>query len=370
MTVEEQISAQLAAEYAELNGAVTPPAAPVAPVVIPPVVEPIVPVTPPAEPVIVTPVNVVEPPIVDVPKVRSFDEEFADRFKGKTVADIEAALTPKEVFANEKIKHLNDLAAKGIDVTSKEFLELQSLDIDKADTLFEQWKRTDAGKGLSDATIKHEINKKYNVDEWASKEDSELTLDDRANKEKMLRDMNFSKEWLISKKNESALEKQIDPAVSAALARDIEASQSNWEKVVDSDLVNKITKLSSPISYKDETGKVVESQFNLEVSEQDRKEVGEIMKQLTKDQNAFFKQFQDEKGNQRHDSLFTMMLKAKNYDKAVALANSEGAEKRALAIEKESKNTNFVPSESKSLEKPVLTVVDAQKEAIKNMNMK
>lgn len=379
LSIDEQMAARMAAQYAEQMGTVIPSAAPVIPPPVAPVVEaPIVPPVATPDPVVIDPVvspvvNVVESPALEPVKVKSFDEEFAERFKGKTVADVEQALTPKEFFANDKIKHLNELASKGVDVTSKEFLELQSLDVDKLDKvddiLFEAWKRGEEGKGLSDKTIKFEINKKYNVNEWIDKEDSELTDEDYANREKMSRDGNLKLEWLKAYKNERVLEKQVDPSVSMALAQEATTRQNNWEGFVDSDLVNKITKMSSPISYKDETGKVVESEFNFEISEQDRKEVGQIMKQLTKDSDTFFNQFKDDKGSPNHNALFTMMLKARNYDKAVALASSDGAERRALAIERASKNTNFTQASSGAPVAKVLTMQEALAEGIKNMKI-
>lgn len=289
------------------------------------------------------------------PVVKSFEEELFEKTGGKykSYAEIEQALTPKEIFANDKIKHLNELAAKGVDVTSKEFLELQSLDIDKMekvdDILFEKWKRGEEGKGLSDKTIRYEINKKYNVEGWIDKEDSELTDDDVANREKMSRDAGLSKQWLTNYKNERVLEKQVDPAVSAAMAKEVELSNQNWDKFVESDLVSKIAKLSSPISYKDETGKTVESEFNFDVPEPIKQRAAELMKQLPRDPNAFFNQFKDEKGNQKPDSLYAMIIKAETADLRAAMAYSQGAEQRAVVIEKSAKNTNFTPAPAESV---------------------
>lgn len=286
--------------------------------------------------------------------VKSFEEYLAEKSGGKynKWEDLETALTPKEVFANEKIKHLNELAAKGVDVTSREFLEIQSKDFEKLDKsddiLFEKWKLGEEGKGLSEKSIRHEINKKYNVDGWIDKEDDDLTADDIANQEKMNRDAVNDKQWLIDYKNERTLEKAEDPKVAAAMAEQQKTFQSNWEKFVDSDLVNKITKYTTPIYAKD--GKTVESEFNFDISDQDRKEFGSIMKQLPVDTNAFFGQFikkgEDGKVTRDDAALFNMMVRAKNYDKAVALAYSDGAAKEALRIEKEQKNSNFKQNES------------------------
>ena len=307
--------------------------------------------------------------------VKTFEDYLAERSGGKYKKweDVEVELTPKEVFANEKIKHLNELAAKGIDVTSREFLEIQSIDFEKMDNtddiLFEKWKRSDEGKGLSEKTIRYEINKKYNVNEWIEKEDSELTEDDRANQEKMLRDARESKKWLTNYKNERVLEKQVDPEVAKALAKSNEEKLKNWDKFVDSDLVNKITKLSSPVSYKDETGKSVESQLDFEITDEDRKEVAAIMKQLPRDSNVFFNQFKDKDGNRNHEALALMMLKARNFDKARALSYTAGSEQRALVIEKAAKNTGFKATESQTQGKVFATMEEAQKDAFQKMKI-
>ena len=365
-TFEEQVAAQ----YATNNGGLTE-------IVETPAVAIETPATPPATPPVVeTPAVAIEtpatppatPPVVETPKGKSFEEEIAERTGGKynKWEDLEKELTPKELkFANDKIKRFNELAEKGVDVTSREFLELQGLDVEKADSLFEKWKRSDDGKGLSDSTIKHEINKKYNVEEWQNKDEDELTQDDIANKEKMIRDINSSKEWLTNYKNERVLEKQIDPAVAETMVRQREEQLNSWDKMVDTDIINKVAKLSSPISYKDETGKVVESSVDYEISADDKKYVSDLFKQLPRDPNAFFNQFKDDKGNQNHEALASLILKARNYDKAVADSYTAGAEQRALQIEKTSKNTNFAPAAASSGVK-ILTPEEAQQEAIRN----
>ncbi len=319
------------------------PAATPEPTPAPLVTEPIPTPTPAA-----TPEPMLEP--TPTPVVKSFDEELFEKTGGKykTYAEIEQALTPKEVFANEKIKHLNDLASKGIDVTSKEFLEIQSLDIqgmtDAEQLIFEKWKRGDEGKGLSNETIMLDIRDKYKVEEWIEKEEHELTPQDKANREKMSREAGVSKEWLTNYKNERVLEKPIDPSVSEAMAKETELRNQNWDKFVDSDLVNKITKLSSPISYKDEAGNIVTSDFDYEIPKTTIEKYGNIMKNLPRDPNAIFGLFKDAKGNDDPTALFRALVKSETADERVAMAYSQGAEKRAVVIEKNAKNTDFKPA--------------------------
>lgn len=374
MTPEEINAALAKTVEASIKG--TPVVTPVSETPIAAVETPVAAVvnTPVSE-VIETPVKTeAETPSAETPKgepVKSFEDYLSERSGGKFKKweDVENELTPKEVFANEKVKHLNELAAKGVDVTSKEFLELQSLDFDKIDKvddiLFEKWKRGEEGKGLSEKTIRHEINKKYNVNEWIDKADEDLTEDDKANQEKMQRDAGLSKEWLVNYKNERVLDKPIDPAVIETRAKEAKQFQDNWEAFVESNLVNKFSKLSSSLNDK--------SEFNYDVSEQDRKEVAEVMKGLTKDSNVFFNQFieKDKDGKQvrNHDALYTMMLKARNYDKAVALAYSDGAAKEALRIEKEVKNTNFQPAQTATTERVFANNDERLKDAVAKMKI-
>lgn len=334
----------------------------------PPKVEPPKAEEPPkVEPPKVDPPKNEEPPKVEPPIVqKSFEEELTEKFGGKykTIDEIKAILEkPEFEFADEKLAHWNELAKKGIKIDA-EFIELQGKDYEgitnPLDAIVEAMKVGEF-KGLSDNVINLELNKKYNFNEWKDKAEEEMTPEDHANRELLERDGSLKKEWLINYKNERVLEKQEDPKVLEAMAKEAEINQSNWEKFVETDLVNKITKLSSPINDKGET-------FDFEISENDRKEVGEIMKALTKDPMVFFGQFldKDDKGNvvRNHAALYNLMLKGRNYEKAIALAYVDAASKEALRIEKEAKNTNFEAGQSGGGEKVYATVQEAQAAAV------
>lgn len=313
-----------------------------------------------------------EPPKVEPPVVqKSFDEEFLARFdnKFKSVDEIKALLEkPEFEFADERLEHWNELAKKGIKI-DREFIELQGKDYENMDNpldaIVEAMKISEF-KGMSDNVINLELNKKYNFSEWKDKAEEDMTPEDNANRELLERDGTLKKDWLINYKNERVLEKQEDPKVLEAVAKEAEINQSNWEKFVDSDLVNKITKLSSSVNDKGET-------FDFDISEQDRKEVGDIMKALTKDPMVFFGQFldKDDKGNtvRNHAALYQLMLKGRNYEKAIALAYGDAAAKEALRIEKESKNTNFSAQQSAGAEKVYATVQEAQAAAVRDKKL-
>jgi len=163
------------------------------------------------------------------------------------------------------------------------------------------------------------------------------------------------------KHSPEAKEKQPDPKALEAMAKEAEIMHNNWEKFVDSDLVNKITKFNVPVNDKGET-------FDFDISEQDRKEVGDIMKALPKDTNAFFGQFveTDENGNQKSNpaALYQLILKGKNFEKAIALASKDAASKEALRLEKEAKNTNFAPGQAAGEAKVYATIQEAQAAAV------
>lgn len=282
-------------------------------------------------------------------KVAITDEQFEKYLEEKTKGkykkfeEVENVLnTPKEEL-DEEIKHWNDLKKKGIKI-DKEFLELQAIDFDKIeavdDIIFEKWKRSEEGKGLSEKAIRTLINKKYNVDEWREKDDSELTEDDRLNQELMLRDKDDSKNWLKQYKADRTLAKEVDPKIAEGEKAMALAYQQDWEKDAESS-IKEITKLSSSLN-KDES-------FDFEISEQDRKEVLGIVNLLTKDATVPFSQFieTDKDGNKKVNKggIALMLLKAKNYDKAVALSASDATAKERLRIEKEHKGIDFTPSE-------------------------
>ncbi len=312
----------------------------------------------------------VEPQVIQ----KSFDEQFLEKFenKFKSVDEIKSLLEKPQVkFANEKIAHLNELAEKGFEI-NKEFLELQSKDYDSwtnaEDIELEAMRILKPEyKGLSEKSLKALLEQKYKISEWNDKNPEDYTPEDEVNIELFERDALNSRAALTQYKNERVLEKQIDPEVSAAMAREAEQNLANWEKFVDTDLVNKITKFSIPVGEKGEQS------FEYEISEQDRKEVGEIMKALPVDTNVFFGQFQetDTKGNKvrNHQALAEMMLKARNYEKAISLAYADGVAKEALRAEKEVKNTNFKPAESGSGKPAPVNLQEAMADAVRKQKI-
>jgi hypothetical protein len=90
-----------------------------------------------------------------------------------------------------------------------------------------------------------------------------------------------------------------------------------------------------------------------------------VMKGITKDSSVFFSQFVDADGQMNHEKFYTFMLKAQNFDKAVAVSFVQGGESRAVAIEKALKNTNFKPSETASAGQGFASDEDALRAAMR-----
>lgn len=323
--------------------------------IVPPVVEKVEPVIEKVvEPVKVEKVEPVIEKTVDTPvKIKSFEEELSERTEGKykSFDDIKKDLeAPKgETFFDDEIKHFNELKKKGVKI-DKEFLELQSKDFDTMKPMeihIEALKLKDENKGLSDRTLAIKLNKLYNISEWMEKNEEDMTDDDKANEEMFAHDANLNKEALKKFKNERTLFKEPDPVATEAMAKEAKSRQEKWEKDVDNDLVAKTEKFSTEVEDKETKEKIV---FDFKISDEDKKEAAIVMKSLPKGLDAYIGRHvtKDASGNYQvnHAGVYGDYLKAKNFDKAMALAVEYGKEQGKLLAEKHAKNTSFGATES------------------------
>lgn len=276
---------------------------------------------------------------------KSLDDYLTERTAGKFKKweDIEKVInTPSVKFANDNIRHWNELAEKGIEL-NEEFFELQRLDVDKlkdpSDILLQAMKRKPEYKGLSESTLKLQINKKYNISEWKDKESDDFTDEDKMNQEIYMRDAHNESEWLTNLKKERTFSKQPDPELLKQQQAEAEAFEAKWEKFVDDDLYSKVTNLSTVV---DESTKEA---FEYKISETDRKEVANQMKLLSKDVNVIFNQFleKDSGGNVQlnHRKVYEMLIKNKVWDEAIKHAFNDAKALGALKEVKAIKNINF-----------------------------
>lgn len=339
----EEMAAMRQAANAPVESIIEMPASTPAADVIPPAATPAINSIPDPTLAAAIPAPVPEVPIE---KPKSFEELLAERTKGKfnKWEDVEPIINAsKDEFADDEVRHWNDLKKKGVKL-DKQFFELQNLDIEglknPKEILLQTMKLK--GENLSDRALNVQIEKKYGISTWIDKEESELTDEDAANKEIFMRDAQKDLEWLRNFKKERTFVPEQDPTVAATEQAKKDAFQANWEKFVDDDLSTKANSLSVVIDPE------TKDSFEYKISEADRKEVSDIMKLLPRDLSALFSRYveTDTNGNPQinHAKVQRMLLRDKVFDQAVVNARKDG---EALGSKKEIenlKNANFIPA--------------------------
>ncbi len=289
--------------------------------------------------------------------VKSFEDYLKEKTQGKFEKweDVEQIInTPKEEFADDEVRHWNDLKKKGVKL-DKEFFELQSLDltggadgiVDPEYVLLQAMKRKEATQGLSDKTLHVELNKKYNYDEWKGKEEADLTDIDLANREIMLRDAKNDLNYLENYKKERTFVNQPTAEQITQQREEAKRGLERFEQFLDKEVFEKITSLSIPI---DEATK---ESFDYKLSEADRKDAINMMKLMATSGDVLLDQFayKDEKGAKQyhHNKIFEMITKAKTFNEAVKNAYNDGKAVGAKTFVKEEiKNVSFTPTDGKT----------------------
>lgn len=296
--------------------------------------------------------------------VKSFEEILAERSQGKFQKweDLEQEInTPRDQFADDNIKHWNELAKKGIKL-DKDFFELQSLNLEDdemnpEDVILQAMRRKDEYSGLSEKTLKRDLDKKYNYSAWIDKFDNngllkegeELTDDDLANQEIMLRDSQRDLEWLKNYKKERTFIPEPDQAELQRQSDNQKQKLQNFEKFVDDELFAKITNLSTKVKIDDNT---TES-FEYKPSEADRKEQAALMKLLPLGTSILVNRFAEKQpdGSMKINDqrVYQMLLRDKTYDDAVSNAYKDGMAHGAKKFVKEEvKNVTFQAADHNS----------------------
>lgn len=252
-------------------------------------------------------------------------------------------------FANDKIKHWNELAKKGINF-DKDFFLLQDMDVDKmanpVDVVLEAQKRNDKST-LTDDLRLLKIRKKYDMDSWANTAEDDLTDDDKLNRAEFMDEVEKSKEFLKKYKSERAFLPPVDEAAEQAMAKQRENAHKEWEGFVDKDVVGKIPSFETEYEDKDTKEKI---KFEYKFSDEDKKEMSDVMKNLPKNINVYFEKYltKDKDGNviPNHIGVGLDRLKAINFDKAVKAALQEGIERGKFLAEKSAKNVQLPTNEN------------------------
>lgn len=286
----------------------------------------------------------------ELPKQKSFEEYLEERTAGKYKKweDVESVISaPRDEFADDEVRHWNELKKQGVKL-DKEFFELQNLNLDSLkdpkSILLQAMKLKPENKNLSDKTLLFQLEKKYGLSAWIDKDEAELTDEDQANKDFLVRDAQIEYDWMQDYKKKRTFVPQPDPEKIKAKQDADAAWQSDWERFVDDKLYGGVTNLSVVIDPE------TKDSFEYKISEADRKEIAEIMKVLPKNVNAMFKPFMetDSNGNPQinHSKVYQMLLRNKLFDQAVIKARSDGEAVGGRKEIEKIKNTNFTPTGS------------------------
>lgn len=295
------------------------------------------------------------------PIVETFDTQLEKYLAEKTAGkfkkfeEIEAVINRPVEEYDDDIKRLQELKRSGVTL-DKDYFELQNLNLDGDENgivdpefvLIEAMKRKQETAGLSSRTLLNQLNKKYDYNGWIDKDDADLTDDDLANRELMLRDAQNDLQYLSKLKEEKAFIKPVNAEEVQRQADLRKSTISNFEKMVDEELFAKVTTLTTEIEIDKDTKEVYEYKY----SEADRKRAADLMKLSVADLSILVTQFaeKDATGNVKINDrkVYEMLLKNNTYDEAVKNAYKDGMALGAKKFVKEDlKNAQFTPADSR-----------------------
>ena len=241
---------------------------------------------------------------------KSFDEEFKERFKGKTVDEIEAALTPKEAkkYKNAILEKLIELDEQGLDI-DEDFIALQTKDFtskDREQLMLEDMKSRKEYKGWTEDELKMELNDLYKRDEW-SVDEADRTDKEKLARKRFERDAEAVREKLIEKQQATSLKtKGLTPQeIENMKIAEIKA-QADFEKSIDKNVLANGSKLSLIVD--DTTAEA----FDFDISEQDKIWAGKILKDSRVDMKAFWKEFTNSEGQIDPKTVYDLLVFHKN----------------------------------------------------------
>lgn len=284
-------------------------------------------------------------PVVTTEPIKTFAQQLEELSGGKFKdwKEVEPLLTPKEEL-DEEIRHLAELKKQGVKF-DKEFWELQTKDYsqmnDPFEVLLESMRKNPDYEGLSDKVLGHLINEKYKMDDWAE-EGEDPTEIETIQAELMKRDALRERQKLIEYKNARTLVKKPNEEQLSKQAELARTAQVNWESFVDAELAGKINKLSVVLDDKSN------STFDFEYPQADKLEVANRMKDMTKDINVFWEQFDDGNGEIDQKKVYEAMLFLKNRDAIIKTAYQNAVAAGREAEVKTIKNIDFTPEGSKN----------------------
>lgn len=272
--------------------------------------------------------------------VKSFEDYLAEKSEGKFKNWDEIAEqlnAPKEEFADEYVKQINQYVKDGGKFDDN-WLRIQSTDYtaitDPIQLIAEQRKLEEPG--ITDEELKYEMDERYKINEWAN-EGEDATEIEKVMVQKMQREAEKSRQWLIENKKKIALSPKQQNAEQEAIQQDANKKVTeDWNKAVDT-TVKTITKVSIKLSETEG--------FDYPVTADDVKDANKIVKQMLTNGNALATEHLDAKQpfGVNIKSLSEMVLKTRVFDKAVKFAIEQGKVLGASTTVKDIKNVNFTP---------------------------
>jgi len=302
-----------------------------------------------------TETNVTETPSLSIEQV------LAEKTGGKikTLDDLEKLkdFNPDDYFVDDEVRRINELKKQGVALDENWFY-LQTREFEKVDDpieiLAEAMKLENPE--LTDREIEYELKIKYQINQWAKEgeEEDDLSPERKEIEEifsaKMLRDAEKKREELIALRDSRSVKQKINPEQKAKQIAEAEQKYKQWVDSIEG-ISNNTSKLTVNVSEKDA--------FDFLVDSNEKKEVSNIVKTLWKDSNAFWGQFVKD-GNVDAKSIYETILKARNYEKAVASAYQRGLASGAEQEVKNIKNVNFKSDSAK----PPTSMEDALAKAV------
>jgi len=233
-------------------------------------------------------------------KQKTLNELLSEHTQG-TFADIQALLAkanePKEQFANDQIKHLNELAKNGtdiLDVLKYQSLGLDKLDpanIDEAKELIKQELRL-SKPGISEKELELEIKFSYPLelkketyeDEDGEKKERVLNAEEvELTKLKLTRNARVAKETLIKKEKELTLPKNFNKEANQKL-------KEQWDSRVN-DFTKDTTNVTFEINENDKFTYVIK---NKDVLNKTMKEADSFLSRYVKNGQTDMKRYQQD----------------------------------------------------------------------------
>jgi hypothetical protein len=273
-----------------------------------------------------------------------FNTMLAEKTGGKFKSVEELTALEQSKFSNELVEKINEFSKKFNDPQTALdlFLKNQTTDYSKMEP--EEAIKTKIkidNPEFTEKEVDYEFRTKY-------KQDADIYGEDEVEigRTKMERDAKKAQEDLIKMQQELALKGDIDQEAIAKQEEQYKQIKQEWDNKTEQ-AVSQLEKMEIKIS---ETEKL-----DWKFTDEDKKDAAEIVKATGADSAAFFKMFENEKGEYDHGKMASAYLKLKKFDAIIGAAVEQAANTARQESIKNLKNTDFEPAKNPS-EKQVLSM--------------